>query len=307
MIKQIYLRSVLIALAFTMMITSPVRSNAQGRSRPRKAPVPSSAKPVPKQSAAISDPTKPTSNYLNTPFDPTVDSLPVQFLGHDLRAIVWALDERQNKSQKGEFETTAAYNNRRRIEQARPLPGGIPTDGRFAIVIPNLETSYDADLGILRIEKLLNWASEKEDAYEGDRRSVEWSREVLEETKYPGSNAFGAVTTVTRLRATSYVLVLADTKSTVPEWARDYFSNHRLSISLSLSPAEAMTAKAALRLLIIGRLAAEPYTKGSYHRQPTMDSPNDTIITYRNLVIQAEEAWIFNMSTGHIYLKLRKH
>lgn len=258
---------------------------------------------------------KETAKHLQGAFDPLIERLPVPLLGHDVRAIVRELEKRQKTSKKGEFETTDAYHKRLESERRTALPGNLLPSDLLAVVFRKIESKYDADQRVLNVTVPLEEANESgRYRREEKRQGLRWSYDVLESSSYVGTNAFGASKTIEKFRSTDYWVVFSDParlnpQMVVPEWARELsrdYAKISLAGSFAIEPADAIIAKQRIHLLVIGRLATIPLTEGLYYHDPKINEPRDTIIYFKNLVIDPEEAWIFDSSTGHIYAKLKR-
>jgi hypothetical protein len=86
-----------------------------------------------------------TSTYTKQAFDPALDKLPPQYIGHDPEALVNPLEKLEKASKKTEFETTSEFNSRIHKERSLPILGNLTIDNIFAFSNSDAQVMYNAD------------------------------------------------------------------------------------------------------------------------------------------------------------------
>src|ERR1039458_9061509 len=88
------------------------------------------------QPVKVRHPVQPSSNrYEQLPFDATREQLPPHFEGHDVQALYGAL----HTPPKGEYETSAAYNERLEAVRTKRLYGSVMTGSAIAVIMPTMD------------------------------------------------------------------------------------------------------------------------------------------------------------------------
>jgi hypothetical protein len=242
------------------------------------------------------------SQWLLSPFDPTVSRLPEEFNGHNVRTLYENVKKRQ-EAVKGEFETTAEYNQRKRNAEAQAILGNADASDIFAFVISNasrkdrqsiiyintdqIQTNYDADLNLMKV------ASKFEPAY----------------IKYTASKDYG------RLKWGSWLFLNDVSQSAVSEYGlvinnplafsfkpENRASNQgQFSHSLNMDIPTARKAKEQIAVLVVAKLV-EPHLMDGFLTFKGRDR-KDYSIMHNYINVKMTEYWIFNYATGEIYHK----
>jgi hypothetical protein len=265
--------------------------------------------------------------YSTQPFNPSITSLPVNYLGHNATEIYKSLNEIKKGSAKGEFETTEAFSQRIAAEASKPLVASLTRNSIFAFVISRPNTKYDADQQLMSVNQKLS------SAYVGasphsQKMSLNWDIVSRDASSYTGSNAYGAQVKVERNLADFYTLAFAnyeqfpiiqyltpseqETEERINKiWAsagsarpkKDIKEHATFGTNIKMDVQKAIKAKGNIKILIVCRVT-EPYAfEGSIYRKPTIKSPRESAFLFRNLNVELLEIWFFDNATGEIYAK----
>jgi len=279
---------------------------AQGQPTPartgRQAQLPTAKKTKPK----ILQP-----HYLTAPLSLTETNVGRDFSGHDITAIVAAIEKAKLKD-KTEFESTPAFQERRAQFLTHPLYASVmPLDYLGFVVdgesLPSQFApafKYDADsqaLGITVTGRESLFILEKD---QPTLDSVLVRRILRTQDNYVGGNAFGAKVEVEHTYSEEYGIAFQQNnwlfKSSKALMYRQF--KH----SFALSPEEAITLKPDAKLVLVCRLS-EPLSRHSAHgHDPTISEPFETITGENYLQAEPEELWVFNQKTGEVLLKITK-
>jgi TonB family protein len=327
---------VIAGVVFLLLINgNAVVAQTKGK---RKATTPkvSITPPQPKVSVATVEKTesKPPiqPQYSTQAFDLSATLLPNNYLGHNVIDIYKRLDELQKTSQKGEFETTEAFQKRITAEASKPLVASLTRNSIFAFVIGKPDTKYDADQQLMSVNQKLSSVKNAAESLDDKRMSLNWGIVSRDISSYTGSNAYGAQVEVKRSLAEFYTLAFAnyeqfpivqylteieqETAATIKKmWERagltkpkeDIKKNAAFSTNIKMDVQKAIKAKENIKILIVCRLT-EPYAfEGSMYKKPTINSPQESAFLFKNLNVELLEIWFFDSSTGEIYVKQRPH
>lgn len=175
---------------------------------------------------------------------------------------------KQYLDQKGEYETTAAY-EARHAQQLRQLFGSADT---IAIVrkVDDL-ASYDADKGILSIKLLdINYLNSRDPKY-----SFGKVLEVEDRGTYRASNAYGATASVSKSRFSSMSYGFDSTGM-----------NIETKVSLPLDPNAARLFKTEGKIIMVATLLQSNVFARLEHDAPTISDPSDTYWHYNYVKVQ---------------------
>jgi hypothetical protein len=180
MLKKIVLLSVLLhVFLYATTIIADEKRNAQQpqTTSSKKAPPPSSA-------------SKTSPAYLNVPFDPDIQVIPVPYQGHNIEQVYGAFDSRKKADPKGEFETKDQYEKRLTAQATAPLFGSVRQDSLLAFILdPKVE--YDADSQVMTIT--LTLSSVRQSSSQIDKARVAFEiKSNLTKQKSIRQNAYGA-------------------------------------------------------------------------------------------------------------------
>lgn len=249
--------------------------------QPRKPAPARSAKPPAKAQTAP----KPEK-----PFDDTVAKLPAAFAGN---TVEWVLKNRTIPA-KGEFETSAEYNQR--LEKFK---------SELYAFVPNEPENFDYDAdtetfaaeiypGITDVHSRSGWYFRPFDVH----------RTKLSEATYVGSNAFGAKALVTKTKSKLTQVVISETEDIL------HHSFDSIDISFKLPRDTARSVKPNLRIAFICSPKPEQFepatpsdvkgATGYAISDATIDSPTESWTYYVALRADLRQIWVFDRSTGQV-------
>jgi hypothetical protein len=242
-----------------------------------------SSKPVAKAKVAAAKP--------ETPFDDTVAKFPPAFGGN---TVEWVLKHRTIPP-KGEFETTAEYNQRLEKFQSE-LYVFVPDEPE------NFEYDADAETfsakiypDITNVHSRIGWYF----------RPFDIHQTKLSESTYVGSNAFGAEALVTKTKSKVTQLVVSETEDILR------YSFDSIDISFKLPRDRARSVKPNLRVAFICSPKPEQFAPatpsdvngatGYDISEATIDSPTERWTYYVALRAELRQIWVFDRSTGEVF------
>jgi tetratricopeptide (TPR) repeat protein len=91
-----------------------------------------------------------TLQYDSSPFDRSVNRLPINYVGVDVGTLLLRLKARVQNSKKDEFETTEAYRLRVEKQHATPILGSLNYDSVMS-TRANLSATYNADQELMSV------------------------------------------------------------------------------------------------------------------------------------------------------------
>lgn len=297
------------AKLIAVFLSVTVAGQAQRRPRPAIPPP-----PQPSKAAPASPPALAATDI--RPFDIRVDKLTPGFAGHDIKAIYNDLMARKNMAVKGEFETTSEFEARLQRETEAPILGKLDRRDYLAFVLTNSsgETLYDADAKIMTIAVALS--SGAENVYTKSDKMALTSQAETKSEEYEGSNAYGAKATVTRHLGINYNMAFSnyspfgvskyiDSGTRSRGHTEEFFAKDVFLLQIPMDVALAKEVKVQLNILAIVKLI-EPYTyEGTFYDKPTISRPTEYLIQYHFLNTELIELWVFDRSTGRIFIKKR--
>lgn len=284
---------VMLMIIFTLLLSNSI---AVEKSKGEKEKTKTSKQKQPMMKMA------PVEKYDFNRFNLSSSYLPPNYMGHDLKSIAEALEERKGHAKKDEYETTEQYKQRIQDEEHKPLIDTLTLDDIFSFVVFP-ESKYDADTQTLT---LMVKATILGDQYKNDWLMVAIHGPDLYRLKntYIGSNAYGAETEIEKLRVIDIQLAFSN-KSGLP---LNYSYNLPEAFKFDLENITPETAKAIRNHLYMAFIyqLKEPYFSESYSMiEPTRDEPKDYFWSHKNILTLLKEIWVFNKTNGEILLKLK--
>jgi hypothetical protein len=235
------------------------------------------------------------------PLDPGAENLPPRYLGHSCRGLASKLVSL--KPQKGEFETTAAYNERIESLKNTPLAGSTSFGDvvgfvQGADVYSGIDQSYDADRGVLKVSD--NWGVSTQMVKSQLVTSVRLDQKIKHTRTYTASNAYGKKVTVDSTTWDTCGVAFSNLT---------YYSSlssgfKRLEESIEMPPDEARSAKGNIALVFVGKLSEPFWSEFHDYSKPTIENPTEMAWTGDSVVMELIQVWIFNRQTGKIYKKI---
>jgi hypothetical protein len=254
-----------------------------------------------------------TSEQTTVTFDQNSWSVPRQFQGDDPKTIA---DRLSNTTTKSEFETTAAFQQRKQAT-ARALSNSLSSSGDFVFVMPpaagdtqnGWEAKYDADAQKLRV--IVRFSGFLED---GGRRlnTLDLSSDARSAGEHVASNAFGAVTEVSSSVGQVYGIALSP-----DQWLFERriaeghlritsdnpfdFPTYRLNIPMTAR--DAIATKPNLSMLLVCKLIAPRVITDLGGHTATFSSPYESVIMRKYLPVEVKQVWVYEYSSGKVLQK----
>lgn len=246
-----------------------------------------------------------SAGYSLIPFDTSKQQLSPKYLGHNARALYLAMEQKNQKLFKDEFETTEENRQRILVELSKPILGWLDIISMYAFKVNKLETSYDADNQILTVKCPLSNTSSNQTP---DIKSVSWSFENNDEGSYLGTNAFGATVNIHRTTCVSYDIAISNYDVIPAEGNNESIHNNMsYAIKISISPSEARTLKESISALAVGEIYHPIISNHAFYSGPTFKSPSShTFLTY-NFHIELFQLWFFDSNSGTVIAKLKRN
>lgn len=246
---------------------------------------------------------EPIGKYDHNPVDLAATILPKNYTGHDLKSIYEALEKRKISARKDEYETIEQYKQRIQDSENKPLLGKLDLNDLFSFVVTPTSSYYSADLKTLtlwvRADVVLDGVS-----IDSSMVGIVGPNLYSNTSTYIGSNAYGALTEVEKIRGT-YVYLAFSNKSALPLISQEYgFGNFKLELG-NITPEIAKAIRENLYIAFIYKLK-EPYLRdGFVSQEPTRDDPKDYFWVHKNVHAISKEIWVFNKTNGEILLKVK--
>lgn len=239
-------------------------------------------------------------NVAKEAFDPSVESLPKNFKGHDIAALI--AGAKKLDAAKGELETSAEYAARMAAMPDQALTKHLRVGDTLAFVYDDtdyISLKYDADAQRMMVRKDLHGMSFTMPA--PSYKTIYGSSLVTarkQKGAYTGTNAYGVRTKVRKQDVAMLGIC--------PMGDADKYGFLKSLMVQGDFAADKLRAYIAQRLggvLVYGKLV-HPYvlTNDSY-KNPTIHSPVETDMHTACLVVKLEGAWAFNILHGDIFTK----
>jgi len=230
--------------------------------------------------------------------------IPPQYAGMPIRTIFEALEKRTQLA-KGEFESSADFNQRQKTALESALIGQVHVSDILAFVIPVQKKSYsepfyytyDADNGEALLtmsanRKTFNNIGSPNYSIQSERLrydSYEIKSDSAPTEKYAASNAYGATVNVTKFDSTNYTFAT--------------FGSGGYSLKVQMDAKRAASELPTLKALLLVKLR-EPYAAYDYfHADPTRDTPTEIIEHTKSLVGDVLGVVFYSGRSGEIVAK----
>ena len=256
----------------------------------------------------------------------TLDRLPPHFEGADVLALIADLTARL-ADQKDPFETTAAFEARRRKRFAQPAIDGLPLDAERFFVLDAGDQSRGRQLSFNADRGVASWSGDTRHSHE-PMRSLGCEPELghrLEPPVHRASLLFVCPTGTNRQETvTETAFTRAGVQVTISASYRDYVGVILCNVNLERGPSSCDPFRSArsipldtirarellgppshrLRVAVVGRVE-EPYVvAGNFRSTPTLDNLSSSHLTYRVLALRPSGLLFFDRETGEILLRL---
>jgi hypothetical protein len=242
--------------------------------------------------------------YLTIPLEPEQTKLPTDFVGHDITAVVEAINNSPALKEKSEFESSPAFQARRSGFTDQPLFGDVRPAGLLAFVIEGSifapDFKYDADaqaMGVTLTGHTIRFIMDK------DKPTLDGVlvRHITKDRdSYIGGNAFGASVKVDRTYSEEFGVVFEPAN-----WLFHHSNQYSREFSylVAMEPEKAKAIKSDLKLLLLCRLT-EPWLRHSAHgHDPTVGEPYETIVGENYLQVSPMQLWVINSRAGEVVRK----
>ncbi len=232
------------------------------------------------------------------------------YMGIPIGRVVDAIEKMITVVKKGEFESTADYNTRKAAALTGKFLGDSSVDDTFAFVFPASNNvsrtgfgyNFNADTSEVRLFALPTpgfnnrHPSERLDRFDLDFK-------IVSESTYVGSNAYGAQVTVEETRSTT--LGIAVNRIPFLSFKREeYYLNPIPAVQFNLENARAAKELAALKALVVMKIA-DPYViYGSSYSRPTRDFPYADRNEKKHLTGNVLGIVFYSGVTGEIFARL---
>jgi hypothetical protein len=243
----------------------------------------------------------PSPSYLEVPFDPASERLPVRFLGHDVIALYDAAKRLQG-AEKAEYETVDQFKKRIEAAESKFFMGS-PSENTLAFVAPAV-SKYDADSGVLRMGVKCSDPG-------GTQKTVSASIviwHVDEARDFVATNVYGARVPAHKAHIEGYQITVDNPGA----WPLETIGESNTSAakdlivtSVQASPDEARRTKATLSALVICtmRRGKQLIFEDSILREATFDHPEEYSENMHFLNTSLRAVWFFDQS-GKVYARV---
>jgi len=266
----------------------------------------------------------PSPAYLTISFDPSIQKIPVPYLGHDIEQTYKAFDERKKAERKDEFETTEQFQRRLTEQAGKPLFGSVGQDSVLAFVV-SAGLGYDADSQTLTISLPTSavWQSAQIDK---SRLAVKIKSGKVTKDKSIGQNAYGAKVEIEKTYAKGFELAIHNEsnfasekvldenmrrmseRSDMPKMPASFFERMKKTAfvqRIKMSPEEARAAKDKISVLILAKPVAPYISYGAILREATFKDPTEFFSQMYYVDVDLGEIWIYNKQSGEIITKIK--
>lgn len=218
------------------------------------------------------------------------------YAGHDLRIVYKSLEAR-GKREKGEFETTDAFNARMEQEDKLPLFGSVNKTDNLALLISDPETGYNADNQSFKILLPTEWSSQ--DKYMLGIKGQEISRETK---TYTGGNTYGARVNVKSYSSSTSVLAITNHMDFAPEGSTPI--DRYVRIVVENVPVDiAKKLKGNLSAVCVFKLELPFIATDGFLSKPAISDPTE-VFKYNELIFgRISSVIIFNKKSGKVLYK----
>lgn len=225
-------------------------------------------------------------------FDDTAQRLPANYSGLNPISFYNMYKGKVDKLEKGKYETSEEFE--RRIADKDALLAPITTSDLYAFRMEDIAVQYDADAKSYKVGDVSfigNYSCKETRSLKTEKEEITCKVTSIsrQNSTYTGSNAYGASRTVKRIKGLDFALAIPKSSpafsqvfSKDPSDYKSFIYYYRDNLSVPLEKAREI--REDLSVLFVGRVSdAKIVTGRETYRDPTIDSPNDTMI-YQNAV-----------------------
>jgi len=225
-------------------------------------------------------------------FDLTLEALPKDFTGHDIKNVFYRINEKFPEPRKDEYETTAAYNER--INKARSEFSGTI----YAFVTGGPLSKYNADKQVLKFENAGLYASREEATRLGELPFNKYALPIIEESNKESAESYKKNTGKKTFYTDIWQLGLNEKN-------REYMGHAEEAIEqieIIMSPDKAKALKDSTRILIICTPCAAQIPIAINELYLT-GKTSLFIEDKRTINVDILDIWVFDEATGEILYK----
>lgn len=250
--------------------------------------------------------------FINTSFENSVDKLPLNYRGHNIKLIYNKISEIDASRIKGDFETSEEHQKRLdKIKGPYILYGKVMANSLLAFKADNenrISIQYEADDGVARIH--LHWIRPLNGLMNPSRRG---DLKILVDSKYKykeyvATNSYGSLVDAEKKTGEDWGLLVSP--SVFSEFkSGKYGFGFEFPVDMEINAAKRLNKKIkedSVSCLIIGNLQTTPsILKDSEFKSGTYDDPISINIDQYMVDFDIKEIWVFDKKSGEIFVKLR--
>lgn len=267
-----------------------------------------------------------TCSYLDVPFDPSIEKIPVPFLGHDIERIYKAFIEKEEAKQKEKFESTEQLKYRLETKSKKPLFGSVGQDAILAFSV-STRSAYDAGSQTLAISIPISevWRTLEIDS---SKLALYIKCGKPTEQKSIGQNAYGAKIEIKETYTKSFELAIHnqhnfEIKKVLSEYDKEHTrmqTKHNLPTTsldpdiqrqtafeqqIDMGPTEVIAAKDKIAALILARPTPPYISYGCLRHKATFENPFYFLGRKYYVDVDLLEIWIYDKLSGKIISKIK--
>lgn len=202
---------------------------------------------------------------------------------------------------KGEFETTAKYQQRLKDAAANQVFGGVGLDSLLAFKIEpedgHLVATYNADKQLMDVTLPIYT-----EQVENDNPAIELKCTRSPATSYVATNSMGASVQVAQFTEENLRCNFRNIKHLIQKGEYTYDQ-----VEFPIAAADAEREKASLAVLIIGKLSGKSdqgidglIIYQDRHQTPTVDLPYDVVRKNYCMRMDVQQVWVYDQDTGAV-------
>jgi hypothetical protein len=256
-------------------------------------------------------------NYSIGALDLSVGNLEPKYHGHDPEELFSVLSAGRTK---GEFETTAEYNQRLiQIENASIL-GSLTYGSVYAFYVQDseIDARYDADSRILAVSIELEpihmerpevcspnlvrlGLCKGTEHYVGAHAFLSKTK-MLSLGEYTGTNSYGATTVVKSERRDQFKITFSNLEDFPTQSG---LMGEDICVRLSMDAISAQRAKGNLGVLAVSKLVSPYVTSNLGYHEPTLAEPYKLDSHFNFIHVHILALWVYDKSSGQVLAKIR--
>lgn len=233
-------------------------------------------------------------------------SLPPNFRGLDIKQVWRLLKSKQQVLQKGEYETTAEYEQR--LATSASNIGPLVLGDEYAFLLQDLKPTYDADTQTFTARKMF-WCQKTLDY----GQSKGWftcavGKISRQQSSYVGSNAYGVEASIDKINGEDFGIAVSEENKFFDSdiFSHDSFSQNNPMRELKASYAVPIDQAREVRnqtvgVLLVGKFDSARLIEGRPTLlSPTIDAPYDEFITQDAVPFTPTKLVLYVEETGKV-------